>query len=390
MTTGTVRPTPTRKTPMDITPFALERYFAEYEYSVPHLLCCSDCETWSIHDLLLLEETATERFMGLGLGYSESKGDPLLRETIAELYETAGARDILVFNGAEEAIYAFAHAVLSPGDHVIVHTPCYQSLQEVARSIGCDITEWRAGPENDWLPDLDGLKDAVRPGTKALICNFPHNPSGALPPRDTLHEIRDIAADHGILVFSDEVYRLLEYSEDNRLPAFCDIDERSLSLGVVSKSFGLAGLRVGWAASKNRDVLGAMASFRDYTTICNCAPGEFLAALAIRNRDFLLDANRNIIRENLEILDAFFSRYDDVFSWKRPNAGPVAFPELLTGGNADDLCRRLREDEKVLLLPGSVFGAEYDRFFRVGFGRKTMKRSLERFERFIRREYRSA
>jgi aspartate/methionine/tyrosine aminotransferase len=367
---------------MRIPPFRLERFFAQYEFKAKYLLSSSDCESLSIQDLLALEPGAAERFQAHWLGYTESQGSPELRQAISQLYERIMPGDILVHAGAEEAIFIFMNAMLEAGDHVVVHYPCYQSLAEVARSIGCDVTEWRTAEQDVWELDIDFLRKSIRPNTRAIVVNCPHNPTGYLMSRDKQQEIIAIAAEHDILVFSDEVYRFLEHNPDDRLPAACNLYDNAVSLGVMSKTFGLAGLRIGWIATRNPEVYQRMAAFKDYTSICNSAPSEFLAAVALRNREPIIRRNLAIVRENLGVLDAFFARRHEVFAWSRPKAGSTAFPSLQIERDIETFCVELVEATGVLLLPGTCFDAG-NRHFRVGFGRKNLPECIEKFDAFI-------
>ena len=170
---------------MQLPAFKLERYFARYEFNVKYVLCASDCESFSIQDLLAFEPDAADRFHQHWLGYTESQGSPSLQREICNLYDHIEPQQVLVHTGAEEAIFLFMHAVLDAADHIIVHWPCYQSLFEVARSIGSQVTLWKAREENGWSLDLDELQQHIRPNTKAVIINTPHNPTGYLmPPED--------------------------------------------------------------------------------------------------------------------------------------------------------------------------------------------------------------
>jgi aspartate/methionine/tyrosine aminotransferase len=367
---------------MTLAPFKLERFFAEYEFNVPYLLCASDCQSMSLGELLDLEPGASGALAELWLGYTESQGHPALRQAIAGLYESISPEQVLVHAGAEEAIYGFVNAVLRAGDHAIVHWPCYQSLFEVAHSQGCEVTRWAGREEAGWALDLDFLRDHIRDTTRAVIVNCPHNPTGYLMSRRDQAELGRLSREHGLVVFSDEVYRGLEYNPADRLPAFCDLDEKAVSLGVMSKSYGLAGLRIGWIATRNRAIHQAMAAFKDYTTICSSAPSEFLAALALRHGQEIVDRNRRIICDNLDVLDAFFGAHASRFRWQPPQAGPIAFPALLDEPS-ESFCERLVQQAGVLLLPGTVYGAEYDRNFRIGFGRRNMPESIERLASFL-------
>jgi len=366
---------------MKLKPFRLERYFAQYEFTAPHLLCCSDCESLSVGDLLKFEQNAHEELSSLWLGYTESLGSPELRAQIASLYQNISSGQILVHSGAEEAIFNFMNVVLAPGDHIIVHTPYYQSLGDVARSIGAEVTEWKGNPSGVWELDLQFLKDNVTDRTKVVVVNFPHNPTGYLPNPDFLHELSSLSDKRGFIVFSDEVYRGLEYDPTECLPAFADINERGISLGVMSKSYGLAGLRIGWVATRNKELFDALATFKDYTTICNSAPSEYLATLALRHRHSIIERNLEIIRRNVALLTSFFSQHQELFEWKEPKAGPIAFPRYL-GSSVEQFCDELVRHSGVLLLPGTLYNKEYD-CFRIGFGRSNMAECLTKLEQFL-------
>ncbi|MBL8061415.1 MAG: aminotransferase class I/II-fold pyridoxal phosphate-dependent enzyme [Anaerolineales bacterium] len=366
---------------MQLSPFKLERFFAKYEFNTEYLLCSSDCESMSIVELLALEEDATERFHNQWLGYTESLGSPSLRKEIAGMYSTTQPEDVLVFSGANEAICLFMMAALNKNDHVIVHTPHYQSLSEVANAIGCETCAWQAREENGWSLNLDDLKSLIQLNTKAIIVNLPHNPTGYLMPRADFDALNRFAQENNLLLFSDEVYRESEYDPADRLPAAVDYGSHAVSLGVTSKTYGLAGLRIGWLATKNRDLYNKIASLKDYTTICNSAPSEFLAELAIRNRTKLAERNLKIIKHNLTIIDDLFSRYSSLFSWHRPKAGSMGFPKLLEG-DVESFCDDLVKKAGVLLLPGSMYD-DTRNHFRLGLGRKNLPQAVERLEHYI-------
>jgi aspartate/methionine/tyrosine aminotransferase len=129
----------------------------------------------------------------------------------------------------------------------------------------------------------------IRPTTRPLYINQPHNPTGTLMARRVFEDVIELARAHGLVLFSDEVYRELEYNPADRLPAACDMYERAVSLGSISKSYGLPGLRIGWIATRDASIREAVSTLKDYTTICASAPSEFLTALALRNRKVLLD-----------------------------------------------------------------------------------------------------
>jgi aspartate/methionine/tyrosine aminotransferase len=362
---------------MKIEPFRLERYFAKHEFSAPYPLCSSDCETMSVAQVLALEAGAAERFQALPLGYTESWGAPSLRDAIAGLYVQVERADVLVHVGAQEAIFNFMNVALAPGDHVVVHSPCYQSLGEVARAIGCEVSAWRGEPEEGWALDIRDLEGLLTGRTKLVVVNLPHNPTGFLPDAEFLRRLSSLSESHGFRIFCDEVYRGLELDAADRLPAAADLNPRSVSLGVMSKTYGLAGLRVGWVACRDAELLAKMAAFKDYTTICNGAASEFLAEVALRNAGRVAARNVGIVRDNLDLLDAFFARHGDRFRWRRPRAGSVAFPSLLRD-EAERFCADALE-AGVLLLPGTLFEPGLNAF-RIGFGRTSLPANLARFE----------
>ena len=366
---------------MHLPPFKLERYFAKYEFNTEFLLCSSDCEAMSIADLLAFEDGAADKLQNVWLGYTESQGSLSLRKEICNLYTTIQPEDILVHTGAGEAIYLFMYAAFKPGDHVIVHSPGYQSLAEVARSVGCDISPWMAREENGWALDLDELKELVRPNTKGIVINTPHNPTGYLMSRADFDALNRFAQENDLLLFSDEVYRESEYDLTDRLSAACDYGEHAVSLGVTSKTYGLAGLRIGWVATKNKTIYQNMASLKDYTTICNSAPSEFLAEVAMRHRVKLAERNLEIIKHNLTNVDDLFSRYPAFFTWARPKAGSMGFPKLLKG-DVEDFCDDLVRKAGVLLLPGTMYD-ESNNHFRLGLGRKNLPQAIERLEKYL-------
>ena len=366
---------------MKIAPFRIEQYYAVHEFTAPYMLSSSDAESVATADLLALEPDATERLLAQRLGYTESVGAPELRAAIAPIYETVSPDDVVVVAAAEEAIFVAYHALIEQGDHVVVETPCYESALQVARSAGAEVTEWRRSASDGWAHDLDALRSALRPDTTLVYINSPHNPTGTQMHREVLDGVVELCASRDAWLFSDEVYRELEHDPADRLPAACDLYERALSLGSMSKTYGLPGLRLGWLACHDRDALRRIVDLKHYTTICSSAPSELLSALALRHRGVLADRNRAIVLANLPLLDAFFDRHADVLSWVRPTAGPIGFPQLHGVADATAFCEQLVAAEGVLLLPGAVY--DEPGHVRIGFGRAAMPAALERLERYI-------
>ena len=366
---------------MRIAPFRIERYYAEHEFSAPHMLSSSDAESVPVAELLALELDATERLLAQRLGYTESRGAPELRAAASALYETAGVEDVVVVSAAEEGIFVAYNALLDSGDHVVVETPCYESALQVARSAGAEVTEWRRSAAAGWAHDLDALEAALRPDTKLVYINTPHNPTGLLMSAGVLERVVELCEERGSWLFCDEVYRELEHDPAERLPAAVDLYDRALSLGSMSKTYGLPGLRLGWIACRDRDALAAIVDFKHYTTICASAPSELLSALALRHRYVLADRSRTLVLANLDHVDAFLSRRQDRFSWTRPDAGTIGFVRVEGVDDTAAFCGRLVAEAGVLLLPGTVY--DEPGHVRLGFGRASLPEALALFDTWI-------
>ncbi len=366
---------------MQIKPFRIEQYFGKYEFTAKYLLSSSDAESRTINELLDLEPGSHELLLEHWCGYTESPGAPWLREAIAGIYKQIQSENVLVLSSAEESIFVFYHALAGPGDHVIVETPCYESGLEVARSTGAQVSEWPRSFENGWAHDLATLEKLLQPNTKIIYINTPHNPTGLLMPAKVFQRVLDLAASRGIVVFSDEVYRELEHDPAARLPAACEVHERAVSLGSMSKSYGLPGLRIGWLVSRDPEILRRCLEFRYYTTICNSAPSEFLTALALRHRDVLAQRNLQIVLRNLPLLDAFLKKRSHLFDWEKPNASPIGFARFKPPRDVLAFCEETVRDSGVLLLPGTVY--DQPRHIRFGYGRKNMPEALAQLEAYL-------
>jgi aspartate/methionine/tyrosine aminotransferase len=369
---------------MKLPDFKLERYFARWEFAAPYLLCASDAEPCTLAELLApADDDDRRRWSTLSLGYTESAGHPALREAIAALYDTVTGDDVVVFSGAEEAIFAFMNVVFEPGDHAVVTWPGYQSLYAIPEAAGAEVSRLVLRHEEGWVVDVDAVGRFMRPATRAVVVNFPHSPTGALPSREVFEAIVRLAEERGAVLFSDEVYRFLERSDGERLPAAVDLSPSAVSLGVMSKAFGLAGLRIGWLVCRDPALRARLLAFKDYLTICSAAPSEVLAIIALRHREAILERNRAILRENVRLADELIGRWSGVLEWVPPRAGTTAFPRLLLDMSVERFAERLVECEGVVLLPGTVFDHPGNHF-RLGLGRRNAPEGLERLERFLR------
>lgn len=363
--------------------FKIEEYFAKYEFVAPFMMGSSDAETHTLKELLAMaDEECLSLWNNLKFSYTETHGLPLLRDEIRKIYNIQDKNNILIFSGAEEAIYIVMHVLLKPGDDVIVLTPCYQSLKEIPKSTGANIKEFSLDwKNNNWSFNLEKFTALLTNKTKLVVINFPHNPTGFHPSQELFKTIINIVKQHGAYLFSDEVYRLSEQNIDDCLPNAVDCYEKAISLGVMSKSFGLPGLRIGWIASHNKSLLSDLASYKNYTTICNSAPSEILSLIALRNKESILQRNREIAKYNLDLLDKFFNHYSSVYEWYRPKASFINFPRLKLDISIDQFAKNLIDEEGVIILPGTLFD-NANNHFRLGFGRRNLPEALERFERF--------
>jgi aspartate/methionine/tyrosine aminotransferase len=366
---------------MQIKPFRIEQYFRRHEFTAKYLLSSSDAQSCTIKELLDLEPGAHGRFLEHWCGYTESAGAPELREAIAGIYKELKSDDLLVLAAAEEGIFVLYHALAGPGDHLIVETPCYESGLEVARSTGAEVSEWRRSFENGWAHDVAALEKLFQPNTKLIYINTPHNPTGLSMDANVFRQVLDLAASRDVIVFSDEVYRELEHDPAMRLPAACEAYEHAVSLGSMSKTYGLPGLRLGWLASRDADILERCLEFKYYTTICNSAPSEFLTALALRHREVLVQRNLEIVRRNVDLLGNFIRQWPNLFEWVKPDASTIGFVRLMSDRDVSGFCEEVVRDSGVLLLPGSVYDQPHH--IRFGYGRKNMPEALVRFGAYL-------
>jgi len=363
----------------NLRPFKLERFFARWEFNVEMQFSASDCEALSVAELLnLATPKEREAFQKQWLGYTESPGDPELRRAIAALYPGLEADDILVM-APSEAIFLAMHAGLESGDHALVTWPAYQSLAEVPAAAGVEVTHWPLRAQKGrWHLDLDFLRDHLQPRTRMVVVNFPHNPTGFIPPAREWHELLNLAAQRGFRIFSDEMYRLLEHDPSRRLAAAATLEGGHISLSGLSKAYGLPGLRIGWLASRDWKFLERVATLKDYTTICNSAPSEGLARIALAHGRELVQRSHERVTAHLEALHRGLEPFRECIEILEPDGGSILFPRFVDGSDAGMFARELIRRHSVLMIPGELFGMP-PAFFRVGLGRADFPAALERF-----------
>lgn len=369
--------------------FKLETHFSKWEFQAKYHMTASDAESLSMRELLAMATPEErEEFDNLWLGYTETFGAPDLRETIATTFKNRTAQDILCFAGASEGIFAANSVILDKDSHAIVVTPNYQSHETLPLAI-CEATGVPLDPDDNWSLDIDRVAAAIRPNTRLVTINFPHNPTGAILPLDRYHALIELCRKHGIYILHDEIFNGLGRAGTEHLPFIADIYERGLSLNVMSKSYGLPGLRIGWIACQDATLISQMERMKHYLSICNSGPSERLAKIALNNRDRLLARNCAIVDENLPKWEAFFARYPDLFDWQTPDGSCMAFPRYRGADGVEQFTRSLVQESGVLLLPGSIYNSQLgetptDRF-RLGYGRSGLDEGLAALDAHIMR-----
>ncbi|MCZ4279672.1 aminotransferase class I/II-fold pyridoxal phosphate-dependent enzyme [Kiloniella laminariae] len=369
--------------------FTLETFFSKWEFAARYHMTASDMQSMSVSELLALaDQDDREAFDKLHLGYTETWGAPDLRAEIAKTYDRAEPDDILCFAGAEEGIYIAMKVLLEPDDHAIVVVPNYQAAETLPLSI-CAVSGVPLDAGDNWSLDIAAVRAAIRPNTRLISINFPNNPTGAVLERSRFDALVALCREHGIWLFSDEVYRGVEREESLRLPQVGDVYERGLSLNVMSKAYGLPGLRIGWIMTRDREIRSRMERYKHYLSICNSAPSERLSLIALKARDKILARNRVLLAENALKLGNFFAEFPDLFDWRQPEGGCVGYPRYKGPGSTDDFCEKLVSESGVLLLPPHIYHSELlptpsDRF-RVGFGRANIDEGLSAFRAWLRR-----
>lgn len=367
--------------------FALERYFSKWEFTAKYHMTASDIQSMTLSELLALaSDEDREAFEHQWLGYTETWGHPELIEQIIKTYDTAGPENILCFAGAEEGVYTAMLVILEKEDHAIVVVPNYQAAETVPLDI-CDVTGVPLDENDNWSLDIDRIKDAIRPNTKLISINFPNNPTGAVLERERFDALIDLCRANGIWLFSDEVYRGVEKDAAIRLPQVADVYEKGISLNVMSKAYGFPGLRIGWIMARDRDLLTRMEGYKHYLSICNSAPSERLAIIALKARDQILERNRKRVNDNAEKLGLFFDEFPDLFEWVRPDGGCVGFPKYLGPKETNQFCEDLVNETGVLLLPPKIYRSELletpQNRFRIGFGRAGIDEGLAVFKAYL-------
>ena len=356
---------------MKVETFALERWMSTWEMKVEFDIAESGIypmTTREIIDLLPDGQRAStlDELLDLRLGYTEARGTEALRSIIAETYVATSPDEILVTTGAIEANYLLFNTLLDPGDHVVVIFPAYQQLYAVAQAIGCDVSLWKLRAEDEFRYDLDELERLVRPNTKLIVVNTPHNPTGAILSAADLRRVYELAESVGAWLLCDEAYRWLDLPGGEPMaPPIRDTGERGISVGTLSKPFGLPGLRIGWIAA-SEDVVRTCWGARDYISLSPGKLNDKLAQIALLNRERIIARNHEIVATNMAVANTWFAENADLVSWTPPRAGLLALLKYNLEVPSKDLSDRLAGEYSVMLAPGSAFG--FEGHLRIGIG----------------------
>ncbi len=353
-------------------PFKLERFFSEHEFVTRFPLCCSDCETVTVGELLELAGRDPTQLLSQPLMYSDPQGDPALRARVAGRYR-AVSPDQVVMGAPQELIALTLRCLIRPSERVVVITPCYQSLWEVAHAAGGDVDAWPLVEGSDRFEiDMDAIDRVLLPGTRALIANFPNNPTGASVNAAHMARLAASCDERGVVLFCDEIYHGLPISPAEDPPPAVDVSPNAISLNGFSKTFGLPGLRMGWVVLRNPELRQRVCEAKDYSTICSSPVTEMLSHAALDAESALRARNRRNLLENHDRLRAFVETYPHLFDWRQAQGGSVTLLRFLglpsLGPSASNFCDAVRRSAGVLLAPSTLFDFG-DQHIRFGLGR---------------------
>ncbi len=356
----------------------LERYFAQYEFALEHMLSASDCESCSVGALYALAGRDPRELLEVKLSYTPPQGTETLRDAIAARTPGLGPDEVVVA-APQELIDLTLGALCTAGTGpVVVLTPCYQSLTDTPAQRGVAVRPWPLREtEHGWALDEDALPSLLD-GAQGLVVNFPHNPTGFLPTPEVWTRLLELCQAAGVWLFSDEMYRGLE-PDARRLDVAATRYHRAVSLTGLSKAAGLPGLRIGWIATRDTAVRDEVLLRKDYSTICAPAPSEALAAVAMSVLDQLWAGHRARIEHNQARLREVVAAHPGRLTWRARDAGPLVF--VRTAGSAEQLCAAIRH-QGALLLPSSVFDWG-DGHVRFGLGREGFAAGLAAMSRAL-------
>lgn len=351
---------------MDIAVGRLEAWMRSYYHEVDYDIGSSGVRDLSMAELCAICDLDLSELNGLMIRDSESFGGRRLRAALADRWTGGDVDQVMVTHGSSEAIFLVMHLALEPGDEVIVVDPAYQQLYDIASWRGCRITPWPLRAQDGFRADLPLLRELARRGPRMIVVNFPHNPTGVSITREEQDELVAIAAEAGAWLVWDHAFGEITHTAEP-LPLPLTRYDRCICLGTLSKSYGLAGLRVGWCLAAP-DLLARMALLRDYIALYVSPVLEFFAELAVRNADQIVALQREHAQANRQTLLDWAGALPDLVRVAPPDGGVTAFVEFPGHPDVTEMCRDLAERRRVLLVPGSCFGEGFRSHARLGFG----------------------
>jgi capreomycidine synthase len=359
----------------------LEEWMRDYYFDAEIDIGSSGVQDYGLSDLRRLLGISLEDLDRIVFHDSRTLGGPELRRAVAERWAKGQAERVIVTHGATEANFLTMNALLERDDEVVVLTPMYQQLYAIAEAIGCRLVRWPLRFEQGFIPDLDDARRLIGPRTRMVIVNFPHNPTGASVTLDQQRELIEICSRVGAYLVWDMAFTDLTYGEPP-LPDPGLFYERAVSMGTLSKAYGLPGLRLGWCLA-HPDVLERFIRIRDYLTLHLSPLVEMIAQRAIEKGDLLLEPRRTEARKNRDLVERWISDQQGRVEWVRPAGGVCAFPRLNGVSDVVEFCRDLLRTERVLLVPGSCF--DCSQHVRLGFGgsMQNVEEGLQRLSRAL-------
>jgi capreomycidine synthase len=373
---------------MDIAIAKLEAWMRDYYHKVDHDIGSSGVRDLTIAEFRELCGFELSELDPMIFNDSESYGGTRLRAALADRWSGGDIGRMMVTHGSSEAIYLVMHTALRPGDEIIVLDPAYQQLHDIAAARGCRVTRWPLDPRAGFAPDLSLLRELAAAGPRMIVVNFPHNPTGVSITPAQQDELIEIAAASGAWLVWDNAFGELTYAGYRlRLPA--DRYDRCIAFGTFSKSYGLAGLRVGWCLAPP-ELLAEMALLRDYIALYVSPVLEFFATQAVRNAERIIAMQQQHAAANLRLLRDWADTVPELVRLTDPAGGVTAFAEILGQPDVVRSCRRLAEEHRVLLVPGACFGDQFSDYVRLGFGgtRTELTTGLDRLEQVLRSDAR--
>jgi len=348
-------------------PALLEEWMRLYYFAVDVDIGSSGVSDYSLAEVRALLGIGVEEMDAVVFHDSQTLGGSGVRRAIAARWTGGDADRVMVTHGSTEAIFLAMNALLSPGDEVVVLDPVYPGLGDVVRGIGCRVKHWTLHAGDGWSPDLDRLEALVTDRTRMVVVNFPHNPTGATLTPEGLDRLLALVERAGAWLLWDGAFADLTHGAAP-LPDPVQRHGRVVSLGTLSKAYGLPGLRVGWCLAAPA-VLERMARVRDYTTLHLSPLVELIAERVVDGADRILAVKRAAARRNLDVVERWMEEQDGAIAWTPPSGGVCGFPRLPGVADVNAFCHRLAREQKVLLVPGTCFGTPGH--VRLGFGGET-------------------